>query len=70
MLVTGTDVIIQLYIFMPAAGWCLDRPLKELKGFQKMSVKSGETICVSSVPDKDAFSFYTFLHLGPCAGSR
>jgi beta-glucosidase len=34
------------------------RPAKELKGFQKVTVRPGETVAVSFTLDQDAFSFF------------
>lgn len=37
---------------------CVPRPLKELKGFEKVSLKSGETKTVTVTLPRDAFSYY------------
>jgi len=36
----------------------LPRPVKELKGFEKVSLKAGETKTVSFTVDKSALSFF------------
>lgn len=47
---------VQLYIGDPAAS--ISRPLKELKGFQKISLKPGETQTVSFEIGTDLLKFY------------
>ncbi|MEN8137621.1 MAG: glycoside hydrolase family 3 C-terminal domain-containing protein [Bacteroidota bacterium] len=48
--------IVQLYVHDMEAS--VDRPLKELKGFSKVQLNSGETKEVSIKLDKRAFAFY------------
>lgn len=48
--------IVQLYIADPVAS--VDRPAKELKGFEKVYLKAGEKKTVSFVIDESALSFY------------
>ena len=48
--------VVQLYIHDVQAS--VDRPYKELKGFQKVSLKAGESKDVSITIDKAALSFY------------
>ena len=48
--------IVQLYVHDVKAS--VDRPYKELKGFQKVSLQPGESKDVSITIDKDALSFY------------
>lgn len=48
--------VVQLYISDKASS--LPRPLKELKGFRKIQLKSGEEQTVSFTIDKKALSFY------------
>ena len=47
---------VQLYVHDVKAS--VDRPYKELKGFQKVSLQPGESKDVSITIDKDALSFY------------
>ncbi len=47
---------VQLYVHDVKAS--VDRPYKELKGFQKVSLQPGESKEVSITIDKDALSFY------------
>ena len=56
---TGKKVgeeVVQLYIRDKAAS--LVRPVKELKGFQKVKLKPGESKMVSFTINKEALSFY------------
>lgn len=48
---------VQLYISDVKAS--VDRPVKELKGFSKVSINPGETVNVSFTIDKDCLSFYS-----------
>lgn len=48
--------IVQLYVHDVKAS--VDRPLKELKGFQKVSLLPGESKDVTITLGKDALSFY------------
>lgn len=57
---TGTVVgeeVVQLYIRDLVAS--IVRPVKELKGFEKIKLKSGETKTVSFIIDKEVLQFYT-----------
>ena len=49
--------VVQLYIADPVAS--IDRPVKELKGFEKISLKPGETKTVSFEIAADALSYYS-----------
>ena len=49
--------VVQLYIADPVAS--IDRPVKELKGFEKISLKPGETKTVSFEIAADAISYYS-----------
>lgn len=49
--------VVQLYIKDHAAS--IVRPIKELKGFEKVSMEGGETMSVSFSLTKDDLSFYT-----------
>ena len=49
--------IVQLYIADPVAS--IDRPVKELKGFEKITLKPGETKTVSFEIGADALSYYS-----------
>ena len=49
--------VVQLYIADPVAS--IDRPVKELKGFEKVSLKPGETQTVKFTLKSDALSFYS-----------
>ncbi len=51
----GSEVL-QLYVADKKAS--LPRPIKELKDFEKVSLKKGETKTVEFLLDKNAFSFY------------
>jgi len=53
--VDGREVA-QIYIIDNES--TLPRPLKELKGFTKVSVKKGESVDVKIELDRDAFAFY------------
>ena len=53
--VSGAE-IVQLYISDKEAS--VDRPIKELKGFEKVYLEPGETKTVEFVIDKSALSFY------------
>lgn len=50
------DEIVQLYIRDIAAS--VSRPVKELKGFERISLKSGETRTVTLEIDREALSYY------------
>ena len=54
--VTGEEVV-QLYIRDLVGS--LVRPVKELKGFEKIKLKAGETKTVSFIIDKEVLQFYT-----------
>ena len=49
--------VVQLYIADPVAN--IDRPVKELKGFEKITLKPGETKTVSFTIAADALSYYS-----------
>ena len=51
------EEVVQLYIRDLVAS--IVRPVKELKGFQKLLIKAGETKTVSFVIDKEVLHFYT-----------
>lgn len=56
---TGThtgDEIVQLYVHDVKAS--VDRPLKELKGFKRMTLKPGQTKTVTFTLNDDALAFY------------
>jgi beta-glucosidase len=53
--VAGAE-IVQLYISDKEAS--VDRPIKELKGFEKVWLEPGQTKNVEFVIDRDALSFY------------
>jgi beta-glucosidase len=53
--VDGAEVV-QLYIADPIAS--IDRPSKELKGFEKVWLKAGEKKTVTFEIDADDLSFY------------
>ena len=46
----------QVYVGDPVAS--VKRPLKELKGYEKVFIKAGETVTVTVELDRDAFAFY------------
>ena len=48
--------VVQLYIADPVAS--IDRPVKELKGFEKVYLKAGETAKVTFEIDAADLSFY------------
>jgi beta-glucosidase len=50
--------VVQLYV-APDTHSKVDRPVKELKGFQRVALKPGETRTVSFSLDKSAFSYYS-----------
>ncbi|TXD47616.1 beta-glucosidase BglX [Polaribacter sp. IC073] len=57
---TGTvagEEVVQLYIRDLVAS--IVRPVKELKGFQKLLIAAGETKTVSFIIDKEVLQFYT-----------
>lgn len=54
--------IVQLYIADPVAG--IDRPAKELKGFEKISLKPGESKTVSFEIDAADLSYYSIEENG------
>jgi len=49
--------VAQLYVGQPHAS--VDRPVKELKGFQRVELAPGESRAVQFVLDRRAFSFYS-----------
>ena len=49
--------VVQLYVADPVAS--IDRPVKELKGFEKINLKPGETKTVTFTIDADDLSFYS-----------
>ena len=49
--------VVQLYVADPVAS--IDRPVKELKGFEKVTLKPGETKTVTFTLDADDLSFYS-----------
>ena len=49
--------VVQLYIADPASS--IDRPVKELKGFEKITLKPGESKTVSFEIAADALSYYS-----------
>ena len=53
--VAGAEVV-QLYIHDVEAS--VDRPVKELKGFDKVYLEPGQTKTVEFVIDRDALSFF------------
>ena len=53
--VDGKEVV-QLYVSPKNPS--VDRPLRELKAFQKVFVKAGETVTVKMRLDGDAFTYY------------
>lgn len=54
--------IVQLYIADPVAG--IDRPAKELKGFEKINLKPGESKTVSFEIDSADLSYYSIEENG------
>ena len=48
--------VVQLYISDPKCS--VDRPVKELKGFEKVSLKPGETKTVTFTIGTDALSYF------------
>jgi beta-glucosidase len=54
--IDGSEVV-QLYVRDIASS--VDRPIKELKAFKKVMLKSGETKNVQLLLDRNAFSFYS-----------
>jgi len=50
------DEVVQIYISDEYAS--IVRPVKELKGFQRISLKPGEKQRLTFTLDKDAFAFY------------
>ena len=54
--------VVQLYIADPVAG--IDRPSKELKGFEKITLKPGETKTVSFTIEADDLSYYSIEQNG------
>ncbi|WP_435414640.1 beta-glucosidase BglX [Polaribacter aestuariivivens] len=54
---TGGEEVVQLYIRDLVAS--IVRPVKELKGFQKITLNPGETKAVSFTIDKEVLQFYT-----------
>jgi len=53
------DEIVQLYVHDLAPK--VDRPIRELKGFQRVSLKPGEKKQVTFTLDENAFAFYNVL---------
>lgn len=51
-------VVVQFYVSYPDSAEGSERPLKELKDFQKVSVEPGEEVSVSSMLDKYSVSWY------------
>ncbi len=49
--------VVQLYVSDPKCS--VDRPLKELKGFEKIDLESGETKTVHFTLDDEAFAFWS-----------
>lgn len=49
--------VVQLYIGKRGEN-IIERPFKELRGFEKVYLKPGETRTVTIKPDKNAFSYY------------
>ena len=54
--------IVQLYVADPVAS--IDRPVKELKGFEKITLKPGETKTVTFTLASDALSYYSIENSG------
>ncbi|ADW68874.1 glycoside hydrolase family 3 C-terminal domain-containing protein [Granulicella tundricola] len=54
--------VAQLYVGQPHAS--VDRPVKELKGFQRVELAPGESRSVQFVLDRRAFSFYSVAKHG------
>ena len=52
----GGKEVVQLYISPKKPS--VDRPVRELKAFQKIFVKAGSKVTVTIQLDKDAFSYY------------
>ena len=48
--------VVQLYISPKNSP--IDRPIRELKVFQKVFVKAGRTVTVQMQLDEDAFTYY------------
>jgi beta-glucosidase len=48
--------VVQLYVSTQNPS--VDRPIRELKAFQKVFVKAGETVTVTLWLDEDAFTYY------------
>ena len=56
---TGSkDTYETAQVYVGDAEASVKRPLKELKGYEKVFVKAGETVRVSVVLDSEAFAFY------------
>ncbi len=55
---TDGDEIVQFYIQDVVSS--ITRPIKELKGFEKISLKSGETKTVSFTIDKETLQYYGY----------
>ncbi len=53
---TDGKEVVQLYVSPKDPS--VDRPLRELKAFQKVFVKAGKTVTVKLRLDKDAFTYY------------
>lgn len=54
--VEGKEVV-QLYIKSPICD--IDRPIIELKGFEKVSINSGDTVTVKFEIEREAFAYYS-----------
>lgn len=54
--VEGKEVV-QMYIKPPIGG--IDRPIIELKGFEKVAIKPNETVTVKFEIGRDAFAYYS-----------
>lgn len=55
-LVDGKEVV-QMYIKSPISD--IDRPIIELKGFEKVAIASGDTVTVKFELGRDAFAYYS-----------
>lgn len=55
-LVDGKEVV-QMYIKSPISD--IDRPIIELKGFEKVAIASGDTVTVKLELGRDAFAYYS-----------
>jgi beta-glucosidase len=50
------DEVVQLYIHDPVAS--ISQPVRRLRGFQRVTLKPGETQTVSFTLDRSDFGFY------------